>query len=54
MVTDEYMPGYPVDLRDPAMAGREATGPYGDFERRAARVVASSSGLRTVIQDDGA
>lgn len=51
-MVDEYIRGYPVDLRAPAMAAREATGPYGDFERRAARVVARASGLKTVIQDD--
>lgn len=31
---------------------REATGPYGDFEGRAARVIARATGLMTTIQDD--
>jgi hypothetical protein len=51
-VTDEYQPSYPIDLRDPALAAREAMGPYGDFERKAARVVARATGLMTTIQDD--
>jgi len=51
-VTKEYWPGYPNNLRHRGLAAREATGPYGDFELRAARVVARATGLMTTIQDD--
>ncbi len=34
------------------MVTRDAAGPYGDFEGRAARVVARATGLHTFIQDD--
>ncbi|WP_156391120.1 MULTISPECIES: hypothetical protein [unclassified Nocardioides] len=51
-MADDYRPGYPHDLRDPRLMAREATGPYGDFEGRAARVVARATGLITTIQDD--
>jgi hypothetical protein len=49
---DPSQPGYPVDLRSPEIARREAAGPYGDFEARAARIVARATGLKTFLQDD--
>jgi hypothetical protein len=47
-----WQPGYPIDLRGEAVARRDADGPYGDFEYRAARVVARATGERVVLQDD--
>jgi hypothetical protein len=49
---DWWKPGYPIDLRDPELQRRDATGPYGDFEARAGRIVARTTGLKTVLQDD--
>jgi hypothetical protein len=51
-VDEAALPGYPIDLRSQAMRARAAAGPYGDFEARAARVVARSTGLSVVMQDD--
>lgn len=53
MVTDDFTPGYPIDLRSPKRRTRMAPGPTGDFEGMAARVVARLTGERVVIQDDG-
>ena len=49
-----WQPGYPIDLRGERIAGREATGPYGDVEYQAARIVARSTGAQVVLQDDNA
>ena len=49
---DQWQPGYPVDFRGPELAKRDASGPYGDFESRAGRIVARATGLKTVLQDD--
>jgi hypothetical protein len=47
-----WRPGYPVDDRGEKLRLRDATGPYGDFEAKAARVVARATGERVVLQDD--
>lgn len=49
----EFTPGYPIDLRPTERRVRAAQGPVGDFEGKAARVVARLTGERVVIQDDG-
>ena len=46
--------GYPIDLRGEPIAGRDATGPYGDVEYQAARILARSTGAQVVLQDDNA
>lgn len=51
-MTEPRIPGYPDDLRSPSIRVRSAAGPFGDFEARAARVVARATGLHVVIQDD--
>lgn len=48
----DWRPGYPLDLRGSELAHRDALGPYGDFEARAARVVARAIGQKVVLQDD--
>jgi hypothetical protein len=53
MVTDDFTPGYPIDLRSPSRRTHIAQSPTGDFEGMAARVVARLTGERVVIQDDG-
>ena len=49
-----WQPGYPIDLRGEPIASRGATGPYGDVEYQAARIVARSTGAQVVLQDDNA
>jgi hypothetical protein len=49
-----WQPGYPIDLRGEPIASRGATGPYGDVEYQAARIVARSTGAQAVLQDDNA
>jgi hypothetical protein len=52
-VSEDFTPGYPIDLRSPARRARLAAGPVGDFEGMAARVVARLTGERVAVQDDG-
>lgn len=47
-----FVPGYPVDQRRPTQIRKVAQGPFGDFEGKAARVVARSTGERVTLQDD--
>lgn len=47
-----WQPGYPIDLRGEPIASRAATGPYGDVEFGAARILARSTGARVILQDD--
>jgi hypothetical protein len=49
---EPWQRGYPIDLRSPEVVRRDAAGPYGDFEARAARIVARATGMKTIIQDD--
>ena len=53
MVTDDFTPGYPIDLRSPKRRTHMAQGPTGDFEGMAARVVARLTGEKVLLQDDG-
>jgi len=53
-VDDEsYQPGQPIDLRPANRVAYWQSGPMGDFEWKAARVVARHSGARVTLQDDG-
>ena len=47
-----FVPGYPVDQRRPTQIYTAAQGPFGDFEGKAARVVARLTGERVTLQDD--
>jgi hypothetical protein len=49
-----WQPGYPVDRRGEQIARRAASGPYGDTEYQAARIVARATGAHVVLQDDNA
>jgi hypothetical protein len=48
-----YEPGHPIDLRPEKRKARLFESPTGDFEARAARVVARLTGERVILQDDG-
>ena len=52
-MTRTWEPGYPVDERGPRVPKLDPSDPVGDFEMRAARVIARSTGVRVVLQDDG-
>jgi hypothetical protein len=47
-----WRPGYPIDLRGESIARRDASGPYGDVEYHAGRIVARATGARVALQDD--
>jgi hypothetical protein len=53
MMDTDFTPGYPIDFRPPERRMRAVQSPVGDFEGKAARVVARLTGERVVIQDDG-
>lgn len=48
----DWRPGYPVDCRGDLIAFRARSGPYGDVEFAAARIVARSTGARVTLADD--
>lgn len=52
MIEEEYVPGHPIDLRNPDQRRRAAKGVFGDEERMVARVVARYYGERVIIADD--
>ena len=47
------MSGYPLDLRDPRRRQSAQSGPVGDLEGLAGRILARYTGESVVIQDDG-
>jgi len=52
-LTDEYRPGYPLDLRSETQRRAASRSVTGDFEKGAARVVARYTGERVLLVDDG-
>lgn len=48
----DFEPGYPIDQRAATYGQKRAADPIGDFEYRAARIVARLTGERVVLQDD--
>ena len=49
----DFQPGIPIDRRPPQRVAKLQSGPVGDFEAMAARVVARLTGERVILQDDG-
>ena len=49
---DDYVAGYPIDLRTPQQRTRDGRSTTGDFEYAAARVMARLLGDRVYLQDD--
>jgi hypothetical protein len=45
-------PGCPIDLRGESIARRDAAGPYGDIEMKAARILERATEAQVVLQDD--
>ncbi|MBM9506825.1 hypothetical protein [Actinacidiphila acididurans] len=52
-MTDDWQPGYPIDLRTPEQRDKASTNHVSpDFEYQIGRVLARYTGVRVYLQDD--